>query len=142
LLELTADRLVLVADGTAKDYAGSLDEYRDLVLGRGVESAPDAAKEAARASRKDERRRTAGSRAQRQALRKAVEEAEVEVKRLSGQRTAIDRALFEPASAEGALKGATMSDLMKKRADVERALARAEERWLEASQALEEVEAA
>jgi ATP-binding cassette subfamily F protein 3 len=107
-----------------------------------VESAPDAAKEAARASRKDERRRTAGSRAQRQALRKAVEEAEVEVKRLSGQRTAIDRALFEPASAEGALKGATMSDLMKKRADVERALAKAEERWLEASEALEEVEAA
>ena len=141
LLELTADRLVLVADGTAKEYAGSLDDYRDLVLGRGAESGPDAAKEAARASRKDERRRAAGSRAQRQALRKAVEEAELEVKRLTGQRTEIDRALFEPASAAGAFKGATMSDLMKKRADIERALAKAEARWLEASEALEEAEA-
>jgi ATP-binding cassette subfamily F protein 3 len=140
LLELTADRLVLVADGTAKDYAGSLDEYRDFVLGRGVESAPDPAKDAARASRKDERRRAATTRQQRQALRKAVEIAELEVKRLTGQRTAIDRALFEPASAEGPLKGATMSDLMKKRADIERALAKAEERWLEASEALEEAE--
>ncbi len=63
------------------------------------------------------------------------------MKRLTGQRTEIDRALFEPASAAGSLKGATMSDLMKKRADVERALAKAEERWLEASEALEEAEA-
>ena len=63
-----------------------------------IEAAPDPEKENARASRKEERRRAAGSRAQRQTLRKAVEEAELEVKRLSGQRTAIDRALFEPAS--------------------------------------------
>jgi ATP-binding cassette subfamily F protein 3 len=141
LLELAADRLVLVAEATAKEFAGSLDDYRDLVLGRGAGTAPDAAKQAARATRKDERRRAAGSRAQKQALRKAVEEAEVEVKHLSGRRTEIDRALFEPANAAGAHQGATMSDLMKKRADIERALARAEERWLEASEALEEAEA-
>ena len=34
LLELTADRLVLVADGSAAEFNGSLDDYRDLVLGR------------------------------------------------------------------------------------------------------------
>ncbi len=141
LLELTADRLVLVADGTAKEFAGSLDDYRDVVLGRGAEAAPDPAKESARATRKEERRRAAGSRAQRQALRKAIEEAELEVKRLTAERTEIDRALFEPASATGPYKGATMSDLMKKRADIERVLTKAEERWLEASEALEEAEA-
>jgi ATP-binding cassette subfamily F protein 3 len=141
LLELAADRLLLIAEGTATEFAGSLDDYRDLVLGRGVETAPDPAKEAARATRKDERRRAAGSRAQKQALRKAVEEAEIEVKHLTSRRTEIDRALFEPANADGALKGATMGDLMKKRADIERALSKAEERWLEASEALEEAEA-
>ena len=141
LLELTSDRLLLVAAGTAKEYPGSLDDYRELVLGRGVESAPDAAKDAARASRKDERRRAATSRSQKQALRKAVEDAELEVKRLTGQRTEIDRALFEPGTAESAHKGATVGELMKKRAAVERALARAETRWLEASEALEEAEA-
>ena len=47
----------------------------------------------------------------------------------------------EPGGAGAAHKGATMSDLMKKRADIERALAKAEARWLEASEALEEAEA-
>jgi len=141
LLELTSDRLLLVAAGTAKEFPGSLDDYRELVLGRGVESAADSAKEAARLTRKDERRRAATSRSQKQALRKAVEDAELEVKRLTGQRTEIDRALFEPSNVEGPNKGATFSVLMKKRADIERALAKAETRWLEASEALEEAEA-
>ena len=35
MLELTADRLVLVDGGTAKDFAGSLDDYRDFVLRSG-----------------------------------------------------------------------------------------------------------
>ncbi len=141
LLELTADRLVIVAEGTAKEFSGSLDDYRDLVLGRGTENPADAAKEAARSNRKDERRRQAGTRAQRQAFRKAVEDAEIEVKHLTAKRTEIDRALFEPGNAEGAHKGATVGELMKKRADIERALAKAEARWLEASEALEEAEA-
>ena len=34
LLGLIADRLVLVDNGTAKEFDGSLDDYRDLVLGR------------------------------------------------------------------------------------------------------------
>src|SRR5919205_441552 len=33
MLELTADRLVLVDGGTAKEFAGSLDDYTDLILG-------------------------------------------------------------------------------------------------------------
>ena len=34
MVELTADRLVLVDGGTAKDYAGSIEDYIDFVLGR------------------------------------------------------------------------------------------------------------
>src|ERR687890_831220 len=32
MLELTADRLVLVDGGTARDYPGSLEDYTDLIL--------------------------------------------------------------------------------------------------------------
>ena len=39
MLELTADRLVLVDDGTAKEFDGSLDDYRDMVLGVGEKGA-------------------------------------------------------------------------------------------------------
>ena len=34
MVELTADRLVLVDDGTATEYAGSIEDYIDFVLGR------------------------------------------------------------------------------------------------------------
>ena len=34
MLELVADRLVLVDGGTAKDFTGSIDDYTDLILGR------------------------------------------------------------------------------------------------------------
>src|SRR5215213_4119572 len=34
MLELTADRLVLVDDGTAAEYPGSIEDYIDFVLGR------------------------------------------------------------------------------------------------------------
>ncbi len=39
MLELTADRLVLVDGGTATEYAGSLDDYTDLIL-KGEATAP------------------------------------------------------------------------------------------------------
>jgi len=34
MLELTADRLVLVDQGTAKEFAGSIDDYTDFILGK------------------------------------------------------------------------------------------------------------
>ena len=34
MLELTADRLVLVDGGTAQEFAGSIDDYTDFVLGK------------------------------------------------------------------------------------------------------------
>jgi ATP-binding cassette, subfamily F, member 3 len=70
LLELTADRLVLVADGRAKEFAGSLDNYRDLVLGRGANggqatgntSAKPGSNQEKRVSRKEQRRMAAQAR--------------------------------------------------------------------------------
>ncbi len=35
MVELTADRLVLVDNGTAKEYSGSMEDYIDFVLGTG-----------------------------------------------------------------------------------------------------------
>jgi ATP-binding cassette subfamily F protein 3 len=34
MLELVADRLLLVDGGTARDYSGSIDDYTDMILGR------------------------------------------------------------------------------------------------------------
>jgi ATP-binding cassette subfamily F protein 3 len=61
--------------------------------------------------------------------------------KLEALRTAIDRAMFDPAGAEASLAKLTMTELMKRRADVERKIKAAEAQWLEASEALEQLAA-
>jgi ATP-binding cassette subfamily F protein 3 len=141
MLELTADRLVLVDGGTAKEFSGSLQDYTELVLGRNQEGRP-ANDTAPRGNRKDERRAAAEARERSQGLRKAVKSAEEAVARLSARRSSIDRALFDPASADPDDARRTATELMRLRADVERDLHAAEARWLEASEALEQAQAA
>ncbi|HUU24662.1 MAG TPA: ATP-binding cassette domain-containing protein, partial [Methyloceanibacter sp.] len=132
LLGLIADRLVLVADGTAREFDGSLDEYRDQVLGTSSAKGGNGQDSGKRVSRKDERRMAAQGRERTKALRKAVVQAEAEVKRLWQKRDEIDGML-----AAGA-EGSSASALMKKRGEVERTLANAEKRWLEASDVVEQ----
>jgi ATP-binding cassette subfamily F protein 3 len=141
MLELTADRLVLVENGTAEDFAGSLADYTEAVLGRSGQSgsAPPAG---AKASRKEERRAAAGARERSKALRAEAKAAEAEIARLEARRSEIDRAMFDPRSASAADAQLTMSGLMKLRAELVSRLERAEARWLAASQELEAGEAA
>jgi ATP-binding cassette subfamily F protein 3 len=141
LLELTADRLVLVADGMAKEFSGTLDDYQDLVMGR-VSEKRTGTTEKKPANKKEQRRVTAEKRNQNKILRKAVSETETNMNRLNERRTAIDQALFKPAEATGEFQDIATSDLMKLRADVERALVKAESKWFKASEALEQAEAA
>ena len=94
MVELTADRLVLVENGGAIEYAGSIDDYIDFVLGRNQPKAESKA-EAAKADRKA----AAKAREEARALKKAAAEAEAASARLAAQCSALDRAMFDPASA-------------------------------------------
>ncbi|MBW8841325.1 MAG: ABC-F family ATP-binding cassette domain-containing protein [Sphingomonadales bacterium] len=138
MLEMSADRLVLVDNGTASDFDGSLDDYIAFVLAKdaGSEGSSEA-----KISRKDARRAAAEAREQSQGLRKAAKAAEAELARLTEQRSVIDRAMFDPSSAAPDLAKLTMTDLMKRRAEVEAKIEAAEAAWLEASEKLEQVAA-
>jgi ATP-binding cassette subfamily F protein 3 len=140
MLELTADRLVLVDNGTATEFSGTLDDYTDMVLGRGGKESGAAT--APKVNRKDERRLAAEARERSQGLRTRAKKAEAEVVALQAKRSAIDRAMFDPSSAGAELRALTMTQLMKLRADTEERLEAAEAEWLEAEQALEERSAA
>ena len=137
MIELTADRLVLVDAGTAKEYNGSMEDYIAFVLSS--DGAAGGGK--SKANRKEERRAAAEAREKNVAIRKRAQEAEELVATLSAQRSALDRAMFDPSSAEPVLRSLGMSDLMKRRGEVEKKLEAAEAAWLEASEALETVEA-
>ena len=134
LLGLIADRLVLVDNGTAKELDGSLDDYRDMVLGVADRRTEQGAKSSAQADRKEARRLAAEASERVKAARKLAATAEAKLKLLWKRRDEIDAALASPQSNGGNPVG----ELMKARAEVERQVVAAEQRWLEASEAVEQ----
>ncbi|MEO9601085.1 ABC-F family ATP-binding cassette domain-containing protein [Parasphingorhabdus sp.] len=135
MLELTADRLVMVDSGKAQEFSGSLKDYTDFVLGRNQPSASSS--KASGGNRKEERRAAAERRKQQTELRKTVTASEKAMQTLGTQLSAIDRAMFDPASAEPDHAGLKMTDLMKLRADTQDKLDKAEAQWMDASDQLE-----
>jgi len=136
MLEMTADRLVLVDGGTAKEFDGSIDDYIAFVLAK--EPAVSRKDDPSRGvNKKDQRKANAEAREKSQDLRKKAKAAEAELEKLTAQRNAVDRAMFDPASAEPGLAKLTMTELMKRRAELEARIESAETAWMEASEALE-----
>jgi ATP-binding cassette subfamily F protein 3 len=133
MIELTADRLVLVDNGTATEFTGSLEDYTDLILGKNQPKQDGGAKAA-----KKDKKTAAQDREKAQALRKAAQDAEAVTVKLTAEQSALDKAMFDPSTAEPALAKLPMSELMKRRADVADKLEAAEAKWLEASEALEQ----
>ena len=127
MVELTADRLVLVDDGKAVDYAGSIEDYIDFVLGRNQPKA-DAKPKAVKGSK---------AREDAKALKKATDEAEKESLRLAEQRSELDRAMFNPSGADPQYARLSMGELSKRRAKVAAALEEAEARWMALAEKLE-----
>jgi ATP-binding cassette, subfamily F, member 3 len=128
LIELTADRLWLVADGRVRPFDGDIDSYRRDLLGRERANGADEGK-------RSERQRGAEQRQRLAPLRQAARQAERELEQLTSDRSALAARL---ASAETyRLPGAEIEALAKRGADLEAAIAAAEARWLEAEQALE-----
>jgi ATP-binding cassette subfamily F protein 3 len=111
-----------------------------MILGRNGEGA--GLKEAPGRSRKDDRRAAAEARERSQKLRKAASAAEREIARLEARRTELERAMFDPTTASPADAAQPMSALMKLHAEAVAALAAAEARWLDASEAIEQAQAA
>ena len=133
MIEMTADRLVLVDQGTARPFDGNLDDYIAFVLAK----EPKAEGARGGVNRKDARREAAEAREKGNAMRKAAKAAEAELAKLNERLSGIDRAMFDPASAAPDLTKLTMTELMKLRDGVTKQIEAAEATWLEAQEALE-----
>lgn len=129
MLEATADRLVLVDEGTAKEFDGTIDDYIALVLGN------SAKEKAAKVNKKNDRKAAAEAREKAQVLRKGAQAIERDLARLTEQRDALDAAMAGQASP--ALAKLTMAQLMKRRASLDTEIEVAETKWMEANEALE-----
>ena len=146
MLEMTADRLVLVDAGTAKDFDGSIEDYIAFVLAKdssgerkGGNGAPGGG--ATGVNKKEQRRAAAEAREKGKALRVNANHAESALKKLNAELSAVDQAMFAPGSAQPSLAKLKMSDLMVKRASIQEQIGRAEGAWLAACEAIEAIEA-
>ncbi|MCK9541915.1 MAG: ABC-F family ATP-binding cassette domain-containing protein [Novosphingobium sp.] len=142
MLEMTADRLVLVDKGTAREFDGSIGDYIAFVLAKDPASPANADDNREKGiNRKDQRKAAAEAREKGNELRKRARAIEAELEKLTATRSTIDRAMFDPASADKSLAGMTMTELMKRRAQVQTRIDTAEAEWLDASEALEAITA-
>jgi ATP-binding cassette subfamily F protein 3 len=127
LLEATADRLFLVADGKVEPFDGDLDDYRRFLLTG--DNTPTRRDEPAPKVNKEEARRDAAEK--RKALRplkEKVELAEGQIAELNKEIAKYDKALADPLIfTQDRAKATSVS---KKRAEALRKLEAAEARWL------------
>jgi ATP-binding cassette, subfamily F, member 3 len=137
LLELTADRLWLVADGTVRNFEGDLEDYRRHLLEQRSAAKPARAKSDA-GERRDERRAAAERRKELAPLRRQVHDAQKLVENLASEHRTVERRLADPSTYAG---DSDIPDLVQRRAELARRLAAAEAAWLAAEEALERANA-
>jgi len=138
LVKMVADQLWLVAGGTVKPFEGDIDEYQAKLL-RDRSSRP--AREGK--GKKDRKQKAAApapapvaaEKPRRGPLKRALEEAEKTIAKLTKERTTLEAKLADPATWSGPPAAAT--ELQKEKLRLERELAHAEHEWLTAQEALE-----
>ena len=135
LVQLVADRLWLVQDGSVRTFDGDLADYRAEILGgdgkradgNGRESRPPPARKAARQA-------AAAVRARQKPLKDAVAAAEQRIAHAQEAQRSLQAALASAAQANDA---ARIAALGRELAAAKRAEAAAEGDWLTAAEALE-----
>ena len=135
LVELVADRLWLVGDGTVRPYDGDMDDYRALLSDRARGPAV-----AAGPNRRDDRRDRADARVQQAPLRRAVQDTLARVTRLETERDSLQARMADPTLYTR--PGAEVATLQQQLGTVTHALTQAEIAWLAAEEALELAQAA
>ncbi|MFQ5468027.1 MAG: ABC-F family ATP-binding cassette domain-containing protein, partial [Kiloniellaceae bacterium] len=130
VIELTAERLWLVDDGTVRPFDGDMEDYRRYLqdrrrAARGEARPAPSARTKGRPSPKDRRRAHAEARAAVAHLRKTARAAERRVETLTREKKEIERRLADSALYES--NGAGLRELHLRHGEVRRALANAEE---------------
>ena len=145
LVELVADRLWLVQNGTVQPFEGDMADYRQLLLEQRRAERRQAKAEArsqsgaegpvSQADARDRRRQAAVQRNALADLKKAARQAEARLEKLQAALDLLEQELADPALYDGPAD--RLIKLQTKHAEVAAAIAETEERWLEAQGSLE-----
>ena len=136
LIEATADRLLLVADGKVVPFEGDLDDYRKFLLTGDNTPTRRVEEPAPKVNKEEARRSNAEKRANLKPLKDKVTAAESLIASLNEELAKLDKTLSDPLLfAKDPAKATSVS---KKRADAARKLEAAEKAWVAASEAYED----
>ena len=141
LLGNTVDELLLVANGQVAPYDGTLDEYRDWLLGRDDPSSPEGSRRPVRDTAAERRRAGAKARARLKPLRdelRAIEAA------LEEEQSKLDSVNSELADAESyrRLSSEEVTDLVTRHKRYRARVERLEAQWVAVSEQLDAATAA
>jgi ATP-binding cassette, subfamily F, member 3 len=139
MVELTADRLILVDGGMAREYAGSMEDYIDFVLGRNQPKG-DKSSGAKGAGKVEGGKPRRASMAEARFAQSELSKAEQAITRLTAEVEKLDRSIVEASGGKIVQDGAQMERLLAARAKAAQTLAEAEQKWLAAGTALEAFE--
>ena len=140
LVELVADRLWLVADGTVRAFEGDLEDYRRLLLARSPSKSNtgkigENGDRADKNVRRAERRAAAERRREIEPLRRRLRAAEDRVASLTRDLATLDTQLADPSTYGN--DSAELTTLLRRQAELRQTLHQAESDWLRAAEALE-----
>lgn len=131
MLELTADRLVLVDEGTATEFDGSMDDYVAFILGKGGPAEQGGKSGGGKPKdSKAARKEAAKARSEQAELGKAAKALEAQSKKLAAEIRLIDSAMFDPATAAPEFANLGMGALSQKRGLLAAKLEQVEADWL------------
>ncbi|MBK6585317.1 MAG: ATP-binding cassette domain-containing protein [Gammaproteobacteria bacterium] len=141
LLRNTVDQFLLVADATVQPFDGDLDDYRKLVFEQHQRSRGDGPVERGkpRTDRREERRAAAERREQLRPLRNRISRIEKDMDSSQRELKTLTTRLEEPSLYAGG-REATVQELLREQATLQKKLAAAEEAWLFACEELEQLE--
>ena len=140
LLGSTVDDLLLVADGGVTPYDGTLDDYRDWLLGRD-DASPPAESCSVRDTAAARRRAGAHARARVKPLRDELRAIEDQLKELQSTLDSITAVLADP-DAYTRLSSEEVTDLVARHKRYRARTERLEEEWIVASEKLDAASAA
>jgi len=153
VIELTADRFWLVANGRVSGYDGDMDTYRQLLLAGAkkaskkkesvADTAPDAAPEALQevpsdvpaVDRREQRKQAAEKRQTLAPLRKQIQRIEKNVAKFQAEKAEIQRKMADPTLYDG--DSGKLVDLQRDLGWISRQLDEAEANWLGLQEELE-----
>jgi ATP-binding cassette subfamily F protein 3 len=138
LIELTADRLLLVDGGACRPFDGDLEDYRKLLLEKRRAERSDRTERESGLSKKDQRRAAAELRAALAPLKRKADDAEKLIAKLTRERQALEVKMADPDLYNGPADKVTK--LQKDLGDIQKKISAAEDTWMEAHEALEAAE--